>query len=497
MDRYSMSICIGVLLLMAGASVPVSADWAVEIADDAAHVGRYSSIQIDSLDRPHISYYDETNGNLKYTYKSGTGWQHDTVYTTGTTGTFTDLALDSNDNPWISYYDQGTASIRMAFKISGAWYHQGIAQTGANLPISAIALNSQGHFYVAYMIEESGLYKLRITYFDGYDLYFHYVESDAAGVGDFSMVMSGSDEPCLSYDYPITAYTSNLKYATHNSGSWQHEINNSDENAGYHSSMKLDSNGYPHVAHQNNDAYLVYSYRDASGWHNTVTTYPVSAYICMDLDSDGYPHVVSTGGTHDAVSHFYLDAGGWHEEVIFTQTVAGAAYPSLAIDSQDIVHVSFYSRDDYVLRYARRFDPPTPTPTNTPVIPTPTPTICAETGVTIKMPFRTYSAGDTCFCRAYVCNAENTALTGYPLFVILDVYQNYFFAPSFNSVFDNYLEMYPSFPVGLTTVEVLPSFSWPTGAGSADGIIWYGALTTPAMTDLFGELGTFTFEWTD
>ena len=88
-------------------------------------------------------------------------------------------------------------------------------------------------------------------------------------------------------------------------------------------------------------------------------------------------------------------------------------------------------------------------------------------------------------------------LSDYPLFVILDVFQNYFFAPSFNDVFDNFLEQNPTFPEGETSVQVLPSFTWPSGAGTADGIVWYGALTNPAMTGLFGLMDTFTFGWTE
>jgi hypothetical protein len=141
---------------------------------------------------------------------------------------------------------------------------------------------------------------------------------------------------------------------------------------------------------------------------------------------------------------------------------------------------------------------PTPTPpfTPTPVHSyTPTPSGCTTTGVTVEMPLAVYHGGDTCWCRATVCNAEGNTLENYPLFIILDVYGLYFFAPSFNQVFDYYLTQYPQFPTGETVVEVLPPFTWPANVGSASGIVWYGALTNPAMTDLFGELSMFTFGW--
>jgi YVTN family beta-propeller protein len=138
--------------------------------------------------------------------------------------------------------------------------------------------------------------------------------------------------------------------------------------------------------------------------------------------------------------------------------------------------------------------PPTDTPvvpTDTPVPPTNTPAECTTTGVTIFMPSDYYQPGDSCYCDASVCNAEGSSLNGYPLFVILDVYGFYNFAPSFSDY--DYFDQ--SFPTGETIVNVLPAFTWPQNAGTASGINWYSAMTNPGITDLFGELGMFTFGW--
>jgi endonuclease/exonuclease/phosphatase family metal-dependent hydrolase len=137
--------------------------------------------------------------------------------------------------------------------------------------------------------------------------------------------------------------------------------------------------------------------------------------------------------------------------------------------------------------------PPTPTsggpPTNTP---TPTPSSgCDSTGVSIWMPYQTFYPGFGCSCTATICNAEEQPLTDNPLFMILDVMGSYFFAPGFTE-FDYYSQ---TFPVGETTVVVLPEFTWPTGAGTLEGVTWYGALTDPDITQLVGDMGVFTFGW--
>ena len=97
-------------------------------------------------------------------------------------------------------------------------------------------------------------------------------------------------------------------------------------------------------------------------------------------------------------------------------------------------------------------------------------------------------------CSVEVCNTRSYTLKDFPLFVVLDVYGQYYFAPGFSTVFDKYDA---EFAPGNTHVEVLPEFYWPQGVGSAGGIIWYSALTNPNMTELVGEMDSFTFGWSE
>ncbi|MCD4655334.1 hypothetical protein K8T06_15545, partial [bacterium] len=112
----------------------------------------------------------------------------------------------------------------------------------------------------------------------------------------------------------------------------------------------------------------------------------------------------------------------------------------------------------------------------------------------INMPTDTMTAGDICWCRVNVDCFETAPLEGYTLFVILDVYGDLFFAPTFTD-YDSYADQYPFFNPGRTIVEVLPEFIWPEGTGSAHGLNWYAALVTPDMTSLYGAMDIFTFGW--
>ena len=64
--------------------------------------GYGSLLALDAAGYARMSYYDETNDDLKYAWRDGTGWHTGTVDADGWVGTFSSLALDADGTPRIS-----------------------------------------------------------------------------------------------------------------------------------------------------------------------------------------------------------------------------------------------------------------------------------------------------------------------------------------------------------------------------------------------------------
>ncbi len=134
---------------------------------------------------------------------------------------------------------------------------------------------------------------------------------------------------------------------------------------------------------------------------------------------------------------------------------------------------------------------PSPTRTVTPS-PTRTPTPNSNLGVTLWMPSHYFRAGDPCKLTVTTCNPDAVTYFDIPLFVILDVFGSFFFAPSFGA-YDHY-----EIVVRRKETEefvILEEFPWVSNAGQAQGIKWYAAMTDREITTLFGEMDILEFGW--
>jgi len=77
----------------------------VAVPDSVGDVGEYTSIGVNSTGRVFISYYDNTSKDLKLAWNESSAWYNMTLDSTGDVGLYTSLKIGSDDVVQISYYD--------------------------------------------------------------------------------------------------------------------------------------------------------------------------------------------------------------------------------------------------------------------------------------------------------------------------------------------------------------------------------------------------------
>ena len=225
----------------------VSAEWLIETVDSS---DGFTSIVLDSSNKPHISYVDYGYGIVKYAYFNGVSWQIEIA--DDVSGGFlvlcwSSISLDSLENPHIAYTKSAgwTADLRYAQRISSTWQTETVDFNGGYY--TSITLDSSNHPHIAY----AGYYGMRHAYWGGSAWQLETAdELENYGFRFPSIVLDTSDYPHISYyDY----YRCDLKFARWDGLAWQVEIVDSVHAVGMYTSLDLDSTGNPHIAYYDYD----------------------------------------------------------------------------------------------------------------------------------------------------------------------------------------------------------------------------------------------------
>jgi hypothetical protein len=294
---------------------------------------------LDATGKPHISYHDEGNGELKYAWDDGTAWHTEVVDTVGTWHGhgFASLALDGDNHPHVSYFDYSSGELRYAQPYSTTWQIETIATpTGGDArDYSALALDSADRPHVIYF--DNGLVH---TWFDGADWQTELVDNNVNLLGYPSMVLDGSDQPHVSYFDGYLAY--DLRYASRSSGSWH--IETIDGSGGWHSSLALDETGRPHVSYFINGS-LQYAWHDGVNWQiNTITTGDVTTVgwgTALALEAGTGHARVLYRSTESSIRLAAWDGAIWQSETVAFSSDTGLG-TALVLDSSDNPHISYF-----------------------------------------------------------------------------------------------------------------------------------------------------------
>ena len=156
-----------------------SGDWLIEVVDEVGDVGSYTSLEFSSIGQPHIAYYDATNRRPKYAFFNGAEWVVNTLDYPREGGQFMSLALDINDVARMSFISDGTFNLEYGLyvPVSGRNETQvftvdtgtfttgrgGNINSGTNIHLRAAEDGAQNPVIVYY---QASLGMLQVVYFD-------------------------------------------------------------------------------------------------------------------------------------------------------------------------------------------------------------------------------------------------------------------------------------------------------------------------------------------
>jgi len=326
--------------------------WDIQTVDSEGDVGQYTSLALDASGFPRISYYDVTNGDLRYAYRDADEWRIQTVDSEGYVGSWTSLALDMEGFPHIAYH--GSGGLKYAYQDSSGWHGHLLENAGDGVGASLV-LDSGGFPHISHMgYGAGGMY----SYEDSSGWTHEYVPAICYPEFGIDLALDAAGVPHVTYvSYAGTDWL--MRHAWKPGGSWQTEIVEYNYTAGAGSSLLIDASGVLHVTHVlvGGSWDVKYAFKDASGWHSQIVDqidYSMLQWVTsLVLDSEGNPHVCfKRDGCDLAIRHW--NGSSWVLEIVDSEGNVGT-HPSMALDASDRPHISYYDATHRNLKYARFF----------------------------------------------------------------------------------------------------------------------------------------------
>jgi hypothetical protein len=341
--------------------------WMLQIVENDTDTGRDNSLAFDSQDKPHISYFDDWNGLVRYASWNGTTWTTETVFGSNLAmdkNNATSLVFGSKDMPIITVSlgsDPHETLVWLAYKSGGVWQHDQnydiVGSSGARWP--SVAADSSGKPHISYLDYNTGqLHYASLTAW-GPDAWANAAVDAGAQVGQgVSMAMDRLGQPHIAY---MDLTHSVMKYATLYQGAWKTTVVDvAGMQPAHGHALAVDSSGTPHIAYSDTAAKkIMYATLNGSTWTAEAaaddTGGDIEKFISLALDASDNPHISFHDSTYAEINLKYAHkvSGIWQVSVVDKNAVGiTGLFNSIAIDSNGIPHISYYNYYKNSLWYA-------------------------------------------------------------------------------------------------------------------------------------------------
>jgi hypothetical protein len=338
------------LSLISPFSVVWATGWTGTIVDSDNSIGTHASITTDSSDNILISYYDTTNGNLKFAKStdSGSTWSTSTVDSDFDTGQFTSITTDSSDNIIISYFEATNDDLEFAKSTDGGstWSTTTVDNAAFIEGYTSITVDS-GDYLISYSSLADGLKFAKST--------------DGGSTWNTSTVIS--EMLAFAFTSITTDSSDNYLIASNNSGSdFDLKFSKSTNGGSDWSTATPDSTGdvgrYCSIATDSSDNYLISYYDDTNtslefvkstdgggSWLTPVT-------VDNDNNVGNYTSITTDSSNNILISYYDVTNGN----LKFAKSANnGVSWSDSTLDSDDDVgkynSITTDSLDNYLITY--------------------------------------------------------------------------------------------------------------------------------------------------
>ncbi len=321
--------------------------------------GVSTSIAVDAHGDVHLGYGTD-DGQVKYAFRQAGVSRWDTITLSDGGVDFVSLALDATGSPHLC----STFHRLKYYAFNGTkWNVEEIAPDAANIQYSCslgIAPDGTPHlaWYKVENADRSNYLHLKYGSLENGVWAIHTVDFDMQTGKWDSLVVDSHGVPHLAYDAFVDGL---MKYAVRTADGWNVSVvdarkpDSPEYNVGMGNALLLDAQGKAHISYYTTHT-LRYAVQNGDTWtvqevdHVPEPRSWLDSRTALVLDNEGNPHIVYQDGT--ALKHAYWDGKQWRFQYITPPGSDAHRFPSIAIDKDDTLYVSYRDPADSSLQVA-------------------------------------------------------------------------------------------------------------------------------------------------